>query len=1089
MAKTTLQLRRGTQSENSTFTGALGEVVVDTTRKTLVVHDGSTVGGSALATLASPVFTGNPQAPTPSPGDNDTSIATTAFVTAAIAGFSAAPTNTDAITEGTTNLYFTKNRVFSGLTAGGNISITQPGGSGTNVVITYNTPTNVSAFANDAGYLTSASIRTEVSATGSISYDQGTGVFSYTESVNSVNAKTGIVVLNSDDISDTGRTNKWASSSVVRGYLTAGTGITYTSGSGTIALTNTSINLGGNTISLTNGALQTFNTDNVLEGTTNKYFSNTLARAAFSQGTGVTITAGQVAIGQPVATTDSVSFANVTATTNLTVNTNTLKTDASNSRVGINNASPAYTLDVGGDVNLTGKLRLNGAQGSANQILLSGGLNANPTWADIGASLPEVVELDRLRDTRTAQSTWYAFINGTVYTDPEDDLGTLGTGIFTKGMFLWPSQYYTNGVTGTGALSYTGSISGTTLTVSSQAVLGSPIANTSFASGGTSGTNTIVMTASASTVANYANGITVTVTYSSGGGAGLRTATFTSVAGLVVGAAFSTGTGLPAGTVITDINPITNVVSFSNPFSIQATGSYNFIVNGGAPGQTTFFVSSVQNIFVGQTVTGTGVPTGTLVTAITGTLVTISQPLQVQAAGAYTFQFNGVAGVAVGQIIQGTGIPSGTTVTGVNASTLTVTLSTNLTTQAAGFYVYYATGGKILKGMGITAQSYQASNVIVPNTYVITQLTSSDAPLVQLTFSSGGAPGTNSFNVTQRLNVAFVGNLVSGTGVPDGTFITGASGLTIFLSKNFTIQAAGTYNFYDVGGPGTYQVNQSQTTTAQTLVSGVVTMSLDPNGNSDLNSTTAPFQVGQSITVTGFQPSGYNGQFIVTDCTPTTVSVASTATGTLIANGYIQATVNGRPEITGVNQATFNCTINGTSLTITSLISGTISVGQALFGQGIINLYIVSGSGSSWTLNRNAGNLGSFSQMTATSYTVFPSQNILPTLINGTSKLKDAGNTTFAPTTNGSSVTITNPIQVQIQKNGVQLDPWINNSGSVWQNLTPFGDYTIDSDGNIVFSTPPQIADNYFATLLVGRSTNPVNKTYPFRPIDIMIGT
>ena len=36
------------------------------------------------APLASPAFTGNPTAPTPSPGDNDTSIATTGFVKAAI---------------------------------------------------------------------------------------------------------------------------------------------------------------------------------------------------------------------------------------------------------------------------------------------------------------------------------------------------------------------------------------------------------------------------------------------------------------------------------------------------------------------------------------------------------------------------------------------------------------------------------------------------------------------------------------------------------------------------------------------------------------------------------------------------------------------------------------------------------------------------------------------------------------------------------------------------------------------------------------------------------------------------------------------
>ena len=46
-----IQLRRGTDTEHNTFTGADGEVTVDTTNKTLRVHDGSTVGGTRLATL------------------------------------------------------------------------------------------------------------------------------------------------------------------------------------------------------------------------------------------------------------------------------------------------------------------------------------------------------------------------------------------------------------------------------------------------------------------------------------------------------------------------------------------------------------------------------------------------------------------------------------------------------------------------------------------------------------------------------------------------------------------------------------------------------------------------------------------------------------------------------------------------------------------------------------------------------------------------------------------------------------------------------------------------------------------------------
>jgi hypothetical protein len=46
---TILQLRRGTTTEHSSFTGVEGEVTVNTTKDTLVVHDGSTQGGFELA--------------------------------------------------------------------------------------------------------------------------------------------------------------------------------------------------------------------------------------------------------------------------------------------------------------------------------------------------------------------------------------------------------------------------------------------------------------------------------------------------------------------------------------------------------------------------------------------------------------------------------------------------------------------------------------------------------------------------------------------------------------------------------------------------------------------------------------------------------------------------------------------------------------------------------------------------------------------------------------------------------------------------------------------------------------------------------
>ena len=67
---TQIQFRRGTTSQNATFTGANGEVIVDTVKWTMVVHDGSTAGGYEMVntstaqtlsnkTLLSPTFTGS----------------------------------------------------------------------------------------------------------------------------------------------------------------------------------------------------------------------------------------------------------------------------------------------------------------------------------------------------------------------------------------------------------------------------------------------------------------------------------------------------------------------------------------------------------------------------------------------------------------------------------------------------------------------------------------------------------------------------------------------------------------------------------------------------------------------------------------------------------------------------------------------------------------------------------------------------------------------------------------------------------------------------------------------------------------------
>jgi hypothetical protein len=49
---TIVQFRRGTEAQSDAFTGNVGELSVDTTNETIRVHDGSTAGGSRLATYA-----------------------------------------------------------------------------------------------------------------------------------------------------------------------------------------------------------------------------------------------------------------------------------------------------------------------------------------------------------------------------------------------------------------------------------------------------------------------------------------------------------------------------------------------------------------------------------------------------------------------------------------------------------------------------------------------------------------------------------------------------------------------------------------------------------------------------------------------------------------------------------------------------------------------------------------------------------------------------------------------------------------------------------------------------------------------------
>lgn len=86
---------------------------------------------------------------------------------------------------------------------------------------------------------------------------------------------------------------------------------TYNSGQGVLSVNSIVSTLTGS-VTGTVSSLSNHDTDDLTEGATNLYFTTARVQSAITGGTGVTVTAGEVAIGQAVATSDDVEFNSVT---------------------------------------------------------------------------------------------------------------------------------------------------------------------------------------------------------------------------------------------------------------------------------------------------------------------------------------------------------------------------------------------------------------------------------------------------------------------------------------------------------------------------------------------------------------------------------------------------------------------------------------------------------------------------------------------------------------------------------------------------------------------------------------------------------
>jgi hypothetical protein len=272
------------------------------------------------------------------------------------------------------------------------------------------------------------------------------------------------------------------------------------------------------------------------------------------------------------------------------------------------------------------------------------------------------------------------------------------------------------------------------------------------------------------------------------------------------------------------------------------------------------------------TLTVAGTVTGTFATGMVlsgGTIATNSASSGT--SGQFTIVVSGTqtGTFAVNQPVSGTGVGTGAVITNINSSTLTVSVANS-----------GAVSGTITGGLPA-------------NTYWITGQLTGTTPVVSTTRASGGTAGTNTFVVTSATSIV-TGQLITGSNLPSGTYVSAISGTTITVSQNFTTGGAtGTYNFYVPGVAGTYSINASASSVGAATITGTIT----------------PPVIGSTWTVADDNPTSYNSS------SPLTVTASSTTSITLSYAASPAAYVSGYAIIT--NAPTF--TVEATNGTTTSL--------------------------------------------------------------------------------------------------------------------------------------------------------------------------
>ena len=346
--------------------------------------------------------------------------------------------DTDALAEGSTNLYYTDARSRSAISATGDISYNSSTG-----VISFTAGTGVTSVNTQTGavvldtddisegstnqYFTTARARTSISASGDIAYNSTTGVISFTAGtspVTSVNTQTGAVVLDSDDIAE-GSTNIYFTNARADARVNLQTGANLDLSSKSTSDLSEGTNL-YYTDARFDTRLGTKSTSDLSEGS-NLYYTDARARAAISEdSTQLSYNSTTGVLSYTQGDTDTVSEGS----------TNLYYTDARVQAVSINNVVEDTTPQLGGDLASNG-----------NDILF-----ADNDKAIFGAGSDLQIYHNGTGSYVDEQGTGVLYIRGSagVYIMKYDNTETLASFLHDDGVYLYHNNLEKFKTTSTG---------------------------------------------------------------------------------------------------------------------------------------------------------------------------------------------------------------------------------------------------------------------------------------------------------------------------------------------------------------------------------------------------------------------------------------------------------------------------------------------------------------------------------------------------------------------------------------------------------------------------------------------------------------